>query len=651
MNDRPPSGSANPSDTAYDASFDGYATTFEGGYPTTAQEPSYDTAATYQQHGADAGYGYPGYDTGAHSTVDTQGQQYPDHGQTHGGTSRPEAGGGFYDTGGYQTSPGIPSQPDHSWAADAYATGADDTTGYAADGPDTGGHPAVNHPTYAPEAFAPGTPDSDAYNSGGYGGGSYDTGAYDTSAYDTGAHHTSGYDTGAHHTSGYDTGAHHTASYGSGGHENAPYESGAYGDTSGAASYGTTSYDTGSYDTGGYDVYDSGAYPTVEYGGPAHGTHEHGDWRSTDDTGSGAAVPAAETTSTWGSGSWDVSALRAEHNTAPAPDEADHSDHTGHPDHTEQGAHSDPTEQAARSHDNSQPGRETDHEPGRESDQGPDHDHSSGFEDPYPSEDTPYELDDTVTPACHTPGGGRASRRRAAKPRRSALLTVAVPSVAVMGVAGIAAASVTGISKDEDKSTQAAPDEGVPVQPSKANRKLDSQLAGVSADAGDFAGRASRTQERIDLKERQEAERKRKEAEAARKEALRPKFALPVRPGLSAYYGQAGINWMSLHTGIDFPVGYGTPVLAATDGVVSTKWDLAYGNMAIVTAADGTQTWYCHLSSTKIRSGPVKAGDTIAYSGNSGNSTGPHLHFEVRPGGGSAVDPVAWFRSKGLDPT
>ncbi len=134
---------------------------------------------------------------------------------------------------------------------------------------------------------------------------------------------------------------------------------------------------------------------------------------------------------------------------------------------------------------------------------------------------------------------------------------------------------------------------------------------------------------------------------------MRPKFVLPVlQKGLSAYFGQAGINWMSVHTGIDFPVSYGTTVMAATDGTVRTQWNSAYGNMMILTAKDGTETWYCHLSTYRVSSGTtVKAGQPIAYSGNSGNSTGPHLHFEVRPGGGAAIDPLPWLRSHGLDPT
>ncbi|MFF3212289.1 M23 family metallopeptidase [Streptomyces sp. NPDC002886] len=247
-----------------------------------------------------------------------------------------------------------------------------------------------------------------------------------------------------------------------------------------------------------------------------------------------------------------------------------------------------------------------------------------------------------------------ANNRRRTPAKRSALLTVAVPSACVMGVAGVAAASVGGLTgtekPSEETTTLAAPDPAS-IKPVAANSKLDTQLTALSADAGDFADRASRTQERIDLRLRQDEEKKRKAEEAAAKEAARPKFALPVaRHGLSAGFGQAGVNWMSVHTGIDFPVGYGTSVMAATDGTVRSQFNSAYGNMVILTAPDGTETWYCHLSSAKIRSGKVKAGDVIAYSGDTGNSTGPHLHFEVRPGGGSPVDPQAWLRAKGLNP-
>ncbi|WP_327168647.1 M23 family metallopeptidase [Streptomyces subrutilus] len=256
-------------------------------------------------------------------------------------------------------------------------------------------------------------------------------------------------------------------------------------------------------------------------------------------------------------------------------------------------------------------------------------------------------------PKAASAAGGAGRRRTPAK--RSALLTVAVPSACVMGIAGVAAASVGGLTgsdqPSEDTTTMAAPDPAS-VKPVAANTKLDTQLAALSADAGDFADRASRTQERIDLRLRQDEEKKKKAEEAAAKEAARPKFAIPVaRHGLSANFGQAGGMWMSVHTGIDFPVSYGTPVMAATDGTVRTQFNSAYGNMAIVTSPDGTETWYCHLSSTKLRGGKVKAGEVIAYSGDSGNSTGPHLHFEVRPGGGAAIDPLPWLRSHGLDPT
>lgn len=269
-------------------------------------------------------------------------------------------------------------------------------------------------------------------------------------------------------------------------------------------------------------------------------------------------------------------------------------------------------------------------------------------------------LDGQEEPAPVTPSAPRAASRGESRSRRrtpakrSALLTVAVPSACVMGVAGIAAASVGDPAEEggaQEITTTAADVQS--VQPAMANNQLDTQLESLSAGADDFADRASRTQERIDLKAQQVADRKAAAEEAARQERLRPKFAVPVaQHGLSAYYGQSGINWMSLHTGIDFPVAYGATVVAATDGTVRTQYNSAYGNMVIVTAMDGTETWYCHLSSYQVASGTtVKAGDPIAFSGNSGNSTGPHLHFEVRPAGGSAIDPLAWFRSHGLEPS
>jgi murein DD-endopeptidase MepM/ murein hydrolase activator NlpD len=269
-----------------------------------------------------------------------------------------------------------------------------------------------------------------------------------------------------------------------------------------------------------------------------------------------------------------------------------------------------------------------------------------------PQEPAAAERHDRV-PDGYEPGLPVARSRRRKPAKRSALLTVAVPSVAVMGVAAVGAAAVTGVGMAQDSGSDSSGNARADAAATgKApTTQLDRQLAGVSQDASDFADRASRTQERIDLKDRQAAAKRAAAAAAARKEALRPKFLLPVKQkGLSAYFGQAGVNWMALHTGIDFPVMVGTPVMAVTDGTVRTQWNSSYGNMAIVTAPDGTETWYCHLSSTKIRSGSVKAGTVIAYSGNTGNTTGPHLHLEVRPGGGSPIDPLPWLLKHGLDP-
>ncbi|MFV2119140.1 peptidoglycan DD-metalloendopeptidase family protein [Streptomyces sp. Act-28] len=383
-----------------------------------------------------------------------------------------------------------------------------------------------------------------------------------------------------------------------------------------AASFDTASYDTASYDTGAYEAgpYDTGAYDT--------GAYEATAWNHAPEEAAPAEGLASE--------EYDHSAvddvLRAESEADLAPETE-----------TETGYYGADSDDDPRADDFAS--------------------EADDLADGGPSTQTMEALDEAAvvapvpTPRPTRRAGGNRNRRRTPN-RRSALLTVAVPSACVMGVAGIAAASVSGLTGPEQDEGTAVTAADPALQPTVVNNAFDTQLDALDAEALDFGDRASRTQERIDLKARQEAERQRREAEAKRREAMRPKFALPVAlRQLSAGYGQAGVNWMSLHTGIDFPVQYGTPVMAATDGTVRTQWNSAYGNMVIVTAADGTETWYCHLSTAKIRSGSVKAGEVIAYSGNSGNSTGPHLHFEVRPGGGTAIDPEAWLRRHGLNPT
>jgi len=86
------------------------------------------------------------------------------------------------------------------------------------------------------------------------------------------------------------------------------------------------------------------------------------------------------------------------------------------------------------------------------------------------------------------------------------------------------------------------------------------------------------------------------------------------------------------HTGLDIGAASGTPIKAAADGVVkNSSWMGTYGNLVIISHGNGIETYYAHCSKLLVKVGQrVSAGDTIALVGSTGNSTGPHLHFEVR---------------------
>jgi murein DD-endopeptidase MepM/ murein hydrolase activator NlpD len=150
---------------------------------------------------------------------------------------------------------------------------------------------------------------------------------------------------------------------------------------------------------------------------------------------------------------------------------------------------------------------------------------------------------------------------------------------------------------------------------------------------------------------RVEAERVAAEAAAAAaakaaEEAARPKYA---RPGVGRLTSGYGNRWGRLHAGIDLAGGTGSPIRAAAAGtVVSAGWEGGYGKAVRIKHADGTVTMYAHNSALLVGRGEkVAAGQQIAREGSTGNSTGPHLHFEVRVGG-SPVNPAKWLRDRGV---
>ncbi|MGY0492908.1 M23 family metallopeptidase [Streptomyces sp. WG-D5] len=125
----------------------------------------------------------------------------------------------------------------------------------------------------------------------------------------------------------------------------------------------------------------------------------------------------------------------------------------------------------------------------------------------------------------------------------------------------------------------------------------------------------------------------------------------PVRKyALSAGFDSAGERWAHRHTGQDFAVDIGTPVRAVGAGrVVRVSCGGAFGIEVVVRHSGGYYTQYAHLAAITVDQGQkVRAGQWVGQSGTTGNSTGPHLHFEVRltPDHGSGVDPVKWFAER-----
>ncbi len=256
-----------------------------------------------------------------------------------------------------------------------------------------------------------------------------------------------------------------------------------------------------------------------------------------------------------------------------------------------------------------------------------------------------------------------AGHHRADKPGRTrrAVRLPAIPTI--LGVAALAVAGAGAITLDDTPagpktfqlSAQGQPYAGtdaIGFSGGSRERAIsrDSERQAME-DAADTRLKAAAEQ---DAAERNaELKSLGKAAEARAGEIAKNQWVLPTTGyHLTARFGMAGGLWSSNHTGLDFATASGTPIVAVANGVITKTGSAgAYGNQTIETLADGTEIWYCHQTSIGVSPGEtVTSGQQIGTVGSTGNTTGPHLHLEVRPGGGDPVDPDQALVFHGVTP-
>jgi murein DD-endopeptidase MepM/ murein hydrolase activator NlpD len=255
--------------------------------------------------------------------------------------------------------------------------------------------------------------------------------------------------------------------------------------------------------------------------------------------------------------------------------------------------------------------------------------------DAHSGQDAPTDLLVVVRP--HTSRHGRTRRRsRAARTgsvRRPAMLLSALlaggMTAAFFGFQGAPDAAADSTSVLEAQAMLAA-EEGLEVKPQASITVAEAQ-ARLQEVAASRAARA--------------------EAEAAAREAARPKFVLPIAG--ARYTSCFCARWGTFHYGIDLAAPMRTPEYAAGDGVVLRAGAASgFGLAVYILHENGDVTVYGHMDEILVEPGQyVEAGETIALLGNRGQSTGPHLHFEVHQGGedGTRIDPVAWLNERGVE--
>ena len=212
----------------------------------------------------------------------------------------------------------------------------------------------------------------------------------------------------------------------------------------------------------------------------------------------------------------------------------------------------------------------------------------------------------------------------------AAALTITATGAAVVpGLGGGTASATGGLARTEPPQNQSARSATV-VTPDLS----DGELTAVAQRA---RVHASRAQMRKDLVQKREAAL-----------ARAHRWVLPIEH--YRFSSPFGSRWGGFHAGDDLAAPVGTRIGSLSSGtVIFAGQESGYGNKVEVRHWDGTVSWYAHMSSIAVKVGDtVRPGDKLGEVGNTGHSTGPHLHLEIHPAGGPAVNPQRWLAAHGL---
>ncbi|BDT85557.1 peptidase [Nocardia cyriacigeorgica] len=235
----------------------------------------------------------------------------------------------------------------------------------------------------------------------------------------------------------------------------------------------------------------------------------------------------------------------------------------------------------------------------------------------------------------HPPRSGRnrASRHRA--PSRSTVQVVLASVAAGAILAGGTSTAHAGSGKNHGHNRIVDGDDDVASADNGGGAALLLEMPAAPRMA-EWADQLARARDRLIKQAEREAE------------ARRPRTLAPVSGTLTSSFGP---RWGTNHNGLDIANAIGTPIVAVTDGTVLEAGPAqGFGLWIRVQQDDGTIGVYGHMNEIFVGAGQrVRAGETIATVGNRGQSTGPHLHYEVWNPDGGQSDPLAWLRARGVD--